>query len=173
MAIADMRTAHGLDPSDARVGKRLKEWSAERKQQKRTEIKTFGGMFERGSMSVAGEDTGAAAAAEGGGSSCGSGGGRGQFERYSSMAELEADVAKMKDALSAAEYNNNRAEARMLRQRLRNIDEWLEKAKAKAVRARQGWAGSVARTEKLLLTGCCCVDCGGSEESHAGLEQPQ
>ena len=50
MAIADMRTAHGLDPSDARVGKRLKEWSAERKQQKRTEIKTFGGMFERGSV---------------------------------------------------------------------------------------------------------------------------
>ena len=62
MAIADTRTAHELDPSDARVGKRLKEWSAERKQQKRTEIKTFGGMFERGSMSVAGEDTGAAAA---------------------------------------------------------------------------------------------------------------
>ena len=138
MAIEDMRKSHEIDSGDMRVAKRLKEWRAERKKQKSTEVKTFGGMFERGSMSVK-EDVGAEPeagkpAAQTGSNGGGSGGGGEQFERYSSMEELNADVAKMKDAISAAEYNNDRAQANILKKRLSNVETWLEEAKEKAVR---------------------------------------
>ena len=128
MAIADMATSHGLDGSNDKVAKRLKKWKVERKKQKGFETKTFGGMFERGSMEV--EEV------AGGGQQPAGGAGRGadgQFERYSSMAELEADVAKMKDAISAAEYNNNRAEANVLKQRLKKVEDWVATAREKAM----------------------------------------
>ena len=138
MAIEDMRKSHEIDSGDMRVAKRFKEWRAERKKQKSTEVKTFGGMFERGSMSVK-EDVGAEPgagkpAAQTGSNGGGGGGGGEQFERYSSMEELNADVAKMKDAISAAEYNNDRAQANILKKRLSNVETWLEEAKEKAVR---------------------------------------
>ena len=129
MAIEDMATSHGLDESNEKVTKRLKKWKAERKKQKGFETKTFGGMFERGSMTV--EEVGAAAG--GGQVGAAAGGGGGQFERYSSMAELEADVAKMKDAISAAEYNNNKAEAKLLKQRLQKVEDWVATAREKAM----------------------------------------
>lgn len=133
MAIDDMRRSHEIDGSNARVAKRLKEWKAEKKRQKNAEVKTFGGMFERGSMSVR-EDAviGAAAATSQAASTTGGDDGS-TFERYSSMEELNADVAKMKDAISAAEYNNDRAQANMLKTRLRNVENWLSEAKEKAV----------------------------------------
>lgn len=135
MAIDDMRRSHEIDGTNTRVAKRLKEWRAERKRQKTSEVKTFGGMFERGSMSVR-EDTAAGPAipTPGAASTSSSGSGDGPtFERYSSMEELNADVAKMKDAISAAEYNNDRAQAKMLKKRLRNVENWLSEAKEKAV----------------------------------------
>lgn len=133
MAIDDMRRLHEIDGTNVRVAKRLKEWKTERKRQKTTEVKTFGGMFERGSMSIR-EDTAAAEASQASQLASSSSGGDGtKFERYTSMEELNADVAKMKDAISAAEYNNDRAQASMLRKRLRNVENWLAEAKEKAV----------------------------------------
>eukprot|EP01043_Picozoa_sp_COSAG02_P061128 COSAG02_NODE_8143_length_2693_cov_3.220123_2_plen_145_part_00 len=133
MAIDDMRRSYDLDGTNARVAKRLKEWKAERKNQKTAEVKTFGGMFERGSMSVREESVAGAATRASQVVSSSEGGDGPTFERYSSMEELNADVAKMKDAISAAEYNNDRAQANMLKKRLKNVENWLSEAKEKAV----------------------------------------
>lgn len=153
MAIDDMRRSHEIDSTNARVAKRLKEWKVERKKQKTTEVKTFGGMFERGSMSVK-EDTvvGAANPASRMVPSSSSDDGP-KFERYSSMEELNADVAKMKDAISAAEYNNDRAQAEMLKKRLRNVEDWLSQAREKAVCL---FVHVCHQSSPSLYYCCCC-----------------
>lgn len=57
---------------------------------------------------------------------------------YSSMKEVEEDVNKMKDAITAAEYAGNRAEADMLKKKLAGVQRTIEQAKERAAaRARE------------------------------------
>jgi hypothetical protein len=128
---------HKLDPNDKLIAKQLKGMLAERQKNKANDTATFGGMFERGSMEVPEDEhargTGGAltdgTSSEQGSADVGPEGHR----KYTNMQELADDMAKMKDAIAAAEYNGNNPEARMLRQRLANVESIVEKAREKAL----------------------------------------
>ena len=129
---------HKIDPSDKLILKQLKNLKAERQKNKVNETATFSGMFERGSMSVPGAKPAAAVAPRGSGESEQV---RDGERRYTNMKELSDDIAKMRDALSAAEYNGNHTEAKMLRQRINKVEAIIDVARQKAVqKAMPDWS---------------------------------
>jgi hypothetical protein len=72
----------------------------------------------------------------------------------------------MKDAISAAEYNNDRGQANMLKKRLRNVENWLSEAKEKAVcPLRTKLPSLYASLVFQQPCSCCCfrayLTCGG------------
>ena len=134
---------NSIDPKDKLIAKQLKTMAQERQKNKASETATFGGMFKRGSMSVPADSApGTVAPAQACREANSSGAGMDESQasaaeapRYTSMQELENDLAKMKDAIAAAEYNGNRAEADMLRKRLTSVQTIVDKAREKAVQA--------------------------------------